>query len=130
MLRFLEAVIVVLMCLWTSAESSELKDVSMIQLIANPQQYDGKPIRVMAFLHLEFEGNALYLHREDFDKSLLSNAVWISLDDQQIRTSKKFSGGYVLVEGVFSAKDRGHLGIFSGSIQQVTRVQSWERKKK
>lgn len=102
----------------------------MIQLIANPQQYDGKPIRVMAFLHLEFEGNALYLHREDFDKSLLSNAVWISLDDQKIRTSKKFSGGYVLVEGIFNAKDQGHLGSFSGSIQQVTRLQSWERKKK
>jgi len=130
MLRFLKAVVVALMCLWTSAEPSELKDVSMIQLIANPQQYDGKPIRVIAFLNLEFEGNALYLHREDFDKSLLSNAVWISLDDLQIRTSKKFSGRYVLVEGVFSAKDRGHLGIFSGSIQQVTRLQSWERKKK
>ncbi|KRB98283.1 hypothetical protein [Duganella sp. Root198D2] len=130
MKKFLQLLIVGLMCHWTSATSSELKDVSMIQLIANPQQYDGKPIRVMAFLNLEFEGNALYLHREDFDKSLLSNAVWISLDDQQVRTSKKFSGGYVLVEGVFSSKDRGHLGIFSGSIQQVTRIQSWERKKK
>ena len=130
MLKILKTVIVALMCLWTSAESSELKDVSMIQLIANPQQYDGKPIRVIAFLHLEFEGNALYLHREDFDKSVLSNAVWISLDDQTIRTSKKFSGGYVLVEGIFNAKDQGHLGSFSGSIQQVTRLQSWERKKK
>jgi hypothetical protein len=130
MQKFLQVLTVALLCLWTSAESSELKDVSMIQLIANPQQYDGKPIRVMAFLNLEFEGNALYLHREDFDKSILANAVWISLDDQQIRTSKKFSGGYVLVEGVFNAKDRGHLGIFSGSIQQINRIQSWEHKKK
>jgi hypothetical protein len=102
----------------------------MIQLIANPQQYDGKPIRVLAFLNLEFEGNALYLHREDFEKSLLSNAVWVSLSDQQALTSKKLSGGYVLVEGIFSSKDRGHLGIFFGSIQHVTRIQSWERKKK
>jgi hypothetical protein len=130
MQKLLQVLIVALMFLWTSAESGELKDVSMIQLIANPQQFDGEPIRVMAFLNLEFEGNALYLHREDFDKSLLSNAVWISLDDQQIRMAKKFSGGYVVVEGIFSAKDRGHLGIFSGSIQQVTRIQSWERKKK
>lgn len=130
MQKFFQVLIFALLCLWTNAESSELKDVSMIQLIANPQQYDGKPNRVLAFLKLEFEGNALYLHREDFDKSLLSNAVWISLDDQQIRTSKKLSGGYVLVEGVFSAKDRGHMGIFFGSIQRVTRIQSWERKKK
>ncbi|MTW03882.1 hypothetical protein [Pseudoduganella ginsengisoli] len=131
MQKFLHTFIVALMCLCAaSTQASELQDVSMIQLIANPQLYDGKPVRVMAFLNLEFEGNALYLHREDFDKSLLSNAVWISLDDQQIRASKKFSGGYVLVEGVFSAKDRGNFGIFPGSIQKVTRLQSWERKKK
>jgi hypothetical protein len=102
----------------------------MIQLIANPQQYDGTPIRLIAFLNLEFEGNALYLHREDFEKSLPSNAIWISLTDQQAHTSRKFSKGYVLVEGIFSAKARGHMGMFSGSIQQITRIQSWERRRK
>lgn len=99
----------------------------MIQLIANPEQYDGSPIRVIAFLNLEFEGTALYLHREDYEKSLASNAIWISLTDQQVNSSKKLSRGYVLVEGVFRAKDRGHLGMFSGSVERVTRIQSWER---
>jgi hypothetical protein len=37
----------------------------MIQLIANPQAWDGKHVRVIGFLRLEFEGDALYLHRED-----------------------------------------------------------------
>lgn len=130
MRKILQVLIVTLFCIWATAESSELSDVSMIQLIANPQQYDGKPIRVIAFLNLEFEGNALYLHREDFDRSIVSNAVWISLEDDQVRTSRKLSGGYVLVEGIFSAKDRGHFGMFSGSIQQVTRIQGWGRSKK
>ncbi|MTW11610.1 hypothetical protein GM658_13475 [Pseudoduganella eburnea] len=130
MRKFMRVLIVGLFCLCTSAKSSELSDVSMVQLISNPQQYDGKPIRLIAFLNLEFEGNALYLHREDFDKSILSNAVWISLDDQQLRASRKLSKGYVLVEGIFNAKDRGHFGMFSGSIERVTRLQSWERKKK
>lgn len=130
MRKFLRALIAALLCLCMSAKSSELSDVSMVQLIANPEQYDGKPIRLIAFLNLEFEGNALYLHREDFEKSILSNAVWISLDDQQMRTSRRLSRGYVLVEGIFDAKDRGHFGMFSGSIQRVTRLQSWERKKK
>lgn len=110
-----------------SAKSTEIRDVSMIQLIANPEQYDGSPIRVIAFLNLEFEGTALYLHREDYEKSLASNAIWISLTDQQVNSSKKLSRGYVLVEGVFRAKDRGHLGMFSGSVERVTRIQSWER---
>jgi len=42
------------------------EDVSLIQLIANPQAYDGKTVRITGFLHLEFEGNAIYLHNEDF----------------------------------------------------------------
>ena len=130
MRKILQMLIVTLFCIGASAGSSELSDVSMIQLIANPQQYAGKPIRVIAFLNLEFEGNALYLHREDFDRSIVSNAVWISLEDHQVRTSRKLSGGYVLVEGIFSAKDRGHFGMFSGSIQQVTRIQGWGRSKK
>ena len=128
--KVLLSIIFALICVCTSAESSEVRDVSMIQLIANPQQYDGTSIRLMAFLNLEFEGNALYLHREDFEKSLPSNAIWISLTDQQARTSARFSKGYVLVEGVFSAKDRGHMGMFAGSIQKITRIQSWERRRK
>jgi len=73
-MRFFEQaalLIVALLCLCTNAKSSEPTDVSVVQLIANPQQYDGKQVRLIAFLNLEFEGNALYLHREDFDKSIL-----------------------------------------------------------
>jgi hypothetical protein len=114
----------------TSARSTEIRDVSMIQLIANPERYDGSPIRLIAFLNLEFEGNALYLHREDYEKSLSANAIWISLTDQQENSSKKLSGGYVLVEGTFRAKERGHMGMFAGSVERITRIQSWERRRK
>jgi hypothetical protein len=98
----------------------------MIQLIASPRQYEGASIRLIAFLNLEFEGDALYLHREDYDRAIPSNAIWIELSDSQRRESAKLSGGYVLVEGIFHAGDRGHLGMFSGSIHEVTRVQSWQ----
>ena len=49
---------------------SGVEDVSMIQLIANPQVYDNKRVRITGFLHLEFEGDAIYLHREDFSYAL------------------------------------------------------------
>jgi hypothetical protein len=114
----------------SSASATEIRNVSMIQLIANPQQYDGLPIRLVAFLNLEFEGTALYLHREDYEKSNASNAIWISLTDRQENSSRRLSGGYVLVEGIFSSQEQGHLGMFSGSIKQITRIQSWERRRK
>jgi hypothetical protein len=130
MLKSLLTLLAALVLVSASARPSEIRDVSMIQLIANPQQYDGSPIRLIAFLNMEFEGNALYLHREDYEKSMPSNAIWISLTDQQLNKSKKLSGGYVLVEGTFRAKDRGHLGMFAGSVERVTRIQTWERQPK
>jgi hypothetical protein len=130
MSKFFLKILLALSCLCTVAEAAEPRDVSMIQLIANPQQYDGTPIRLIAFLNLEFEGNVLYLHREDFEKTLPSNAIWISLTEQQARSSKKLSGGYVIVEGIFSAEDKGHMGMFSGSVHEVTRLHSWERRRK
>ena len=112
-----------------AVKGSEISDVSMIQLIANPERFDGKSIRLIAYLNLEFEGDALYLHREDFEKRNYSNALSLSLNDQQARSVQKLSRGYVLVEGVFSSKERGHFGTFSGSVQGVTPIQSWERRR-
>ena len=113
-----------------AVEANGISEVSMIQLIATPERFDGKAIRLIAYLNLEFEGDALYLHREDFDKGNSKNAVSLLLNDQQTRSAQKLSRGYVLVEGVFSSNDRGHFGMFSGSVQRVTRIQSWERRRR
>jgi hypothetical protein len=32
---------------------------------------------------------------------------------------------YVLVEGRFNANERGHLGLWSGEIEAVTRIVPW-----
>ena len=125
MFKFFLPTLLALSCFCVQA--TELRDVSMIQLIANPQQYDGTPIRLIGFLNLEFEGNALYLHREDFEYSMPTNAIWISLTDQQLISSSKLSGGYVVIEGIFSAERRGHFGMFSGSIEKITRLNTWRR---
>lgn len=110
----------------SAAKARSPLDVSMIQLIANPQQFNGRQVRLIAYLRLEFEGDALYLHREDFTRGMTSNALWIALDDKQLKASRTLNNGYVLVEGVFSSTDKGHLGMFSGAIDQVTRLQAWK----
>jgi hypothetical protein len=51
--------------------------ISLVQLIANPKKYDGKVIEVIGFLSLEFEGRALYLHKDDYEYFNLKNGVSI-----------------------------------------------------
>lgn len=100
--------------------------MSLIELIANPLRYDRKQVQVIGFLRLEFEGDALYLHREDFDHAISKNAVSVvrpsDLSGKQlIQVDKK----YVIWEGTFNARDRGHMGMFSGSLTHITRLEPW-----
>jgi len=102
------------------------EDVSLIQLIANPQAYDNKQIRIVGFLHLEFEGNIIYLHAEDFRYGLTKNALWINLPkDLTSGQIKIINDHYVICTARFVASGHGHLGMNSGELTDVTRLQVW-----
>jgi hypothetical protein len=104
-------------------DQGEALGVSLLQLVATPTVFDGKRVRVVGFLRFEFEGDALYLHREDFDHRITKNAVW--LDVQKTPEQGSFSGSYVLVEATFDAEGLGHGGLFSGTLRRVSRLQQW-----
>ncbi len=101
------------------------QDVSLIRLIANPNDFDGKPVRLIAFLRLEFEGDALFVSRADYENRISKNGIWIDIPDPVEKEASEYSDRYVLVEGMFSAKDKGHMGLFSGALQKVSRVEVW-----
>ena len=103
-----------------------VEDVSLIQLIANPQAYDGKRVRIIGFLRLEFEGDALYLHREDFDYHLTKDALWIDVPrDMTQDQMKSVNNTYAICTGRFRASGHGHMGLFSGELTEITRLEPW-----
>jgi hypothetical protein len=99
-----------------------LYDVSLYELITRPAEFDGKRVRVIGFAHFEFEGNGLYPHREDWQQGILHNGVWLEPPNE---AANSLSDHYVLVEGRFEARSRGHMGMWSGTIDSVTRIESW-----
>jgi hypothetical protein len=103
-----------------------VEDVSMIQLIANPQAYDNKRVRIFGYLHLEFEGNAIYLHREDFDYGITKNAFWVNIPKDMTREQMKaVNNFYVICTGRFRAGMHGHMGLNSGEMDEITRLEVW-----
>jgi len=98
------------------------QDVSIVQLLATPEKFDGKLVRVIGFLCLAFEGDAVYLHREDFDHALTQNALWVDVPE---KCDEGLSRKYVLLEGTFDAGDHGHMGLFGGAIRKITRMSPW-----
>jgi hypothetical protein len=101
--------------------------VSLISLIASPQKFSGQKVRVIGYLHLEFEGNGLYLNQDDFKNGISKNAIWIEIGPKHPENSplSKFIDHYVIMEGTFDNKNQGHMGVMSGSLKDITRLELW-----
>lgn len=98
---------------------------SLIEIIANPERYDGKKIRIIGFMHLEFEGNGIYLNKSDYLNRISKNGLWLSISGDLEKRGLKLNDSYVIVEGVFDANHFGHLRLWSGTIKDVTRLDAW-----
>src|SRR5882762_70162 len=102
------------------------EDVSIIQLIATPEKFDRKFVRLIGFLCIAFEGDSIYLHREDFEKGIPRNGLRVDIPEKH---DPKLSMHYVLIEGTFDANDHGHMGMFGGAIRKISRMTAWPPKK-
>ncbi len=94
--------------------------VSIINLIATPEKYNGKTVLVDGFLNLDFEDNALYLHSEDYERALTVNSIIIKVkDDPEL---KKLDKKYVIIQGVF--RSLGDLRYYRGHgyIENIERI--------
>ncbi len=102
------------------------EDVTMIQLIAAPEKYDGKLVRVIGVGNLDFEDNCLSLDMEDY-KHFLGNEIWLELGERSVpyEEAQKYNGQYVIVEGFFDKNEKGHFGMFKGTIKDISRYEPW-----
>ena len=98
---------------------NEPERVSIIQLIATPERYEGHRVVVQGFCRLEFEEQALYLHREDSDAMNSANGLWLAIEGKH----KDVNDRFVLVEGVYTSKSHGHLGAWPGEIRNISRLE-------
>lgn len=101
---------------------------SIINLISTPEKFNNERVRVIGYLNLEFEGNAIYLHKEDYKKSITYNSLSVSFTKKTWEKINKFkiNRSYVIIEGTFDMDDKGHMGLCSGSIKNITRIDLWD----
>jgi hypothetical protein len=112
----------------------EFFNSSLVQILANRDKYDGKVVQVEGFLHVRFEDKAIYLSKESADYGMTRNGFWVTFDKKAVPYEgevgpKQFDKKYVLIEGRFNKKSRGHLGLFQGAIENVDRVLELDREK-
>ena len=104
---------------------ANVEQVSMLQLIASPEKFDGKVIQVVGFLRLEFEGNMLYAHQEDYEHRIFKNALWVVRNSRIDQNAQKLDQRYVIIIGTFDASHKGHESLASGTITNITAADPW-----
>jgi hypothetical protein len=107
-----------------SPVSQPLK-VSMVQLLAAPERFDGKLVLVQGFLDMSREGDLLFLHQEDCKNLLLENAIWVRRTEQMGKDRLRLDGRYVSVLGVFRVGSTKQLGAPVNGIPDVRNVSIW-----
>jgi hypothetical protein len=98
--------------------------VSMIQLIANPEKYNGKKVSVVGYLNVTVDGDSLYLHEEDYVRGIEPDGLWIVLRPE-LRRDEKLGLHYVFVSGQFVAGPRGNYSSAAGGLIDITRCMPW-----
>ena len=112
-----------LRCEPTLGSSECIYDTSITQLLARPEVYDGKRVRLKGYIHFQFEGNGIYPRREDEHGHLYRNGLWVQVKDG-VSLPLECQDRYVLVEGTFVARHHGHYGLLRGAVTDITRCVS------
>jgi hypothetical protein len=100
--------------------------LSLLQLIANPEKYDGKIVAAVGFLEIEKNKSTLYLHREDRDFGLVVNSLNIVFSQELTKSDQaRFNRKYVYVSGTFDAKDKGPRSDEGGAISPCDVIVLW-----
>ena len=93
--------------------------VPLVRVLALPEQFHGRTILVSGYLHLEFEGNCLYLDKNSFESGLSKNSIWVNYSSNVAHVIHDHNDKYVSLHGTFTTHPGGHgghMGLACGEI--------------
>lgn len=82
---------------------------------------------MIGYVTLSYEDEAIYLHKEDYENRLFTNAVKLALTAEQgERFQKQFRRPcYAEVEGIFHAPEADARVEFAGKLLPVSLLKPW-----
>jgi len=122
------AVLLILLCSF-GAQGQKIhgtdlpRGVSLIRLISNPEQYDGKSVTVIGVLDLPFEGASIYVTSDDYNHANRYNRITIVPNKVVDSNCERADGKYVVLSGQFHSP--GPTEDSMGQIRNITRCSVW-----
>lgn len=109
-------------------ETSNATPVSLIELLASPEKYDGKAVTVRGFLTIGQEprhGVEAFLHLQEEDaRHQLGNEILVVASEKMIRDKEKINMVYVILTGTVRATQAAN-GWWAAQITNVQNCVLW-----
>ena len=74
-------------------------------------------------LRPEKGSQAIWLSELDAKHIITRNSLWLDVDKAVYANRARIHNRYGLVVGTFNARRRGHLSLFGGAIETITRLE-------
>lgn len=104
------------------------KHLSLIQLIATPDKFEGASVTVDGFLvmegHRDLVATVLYLHKDDADNLLGANSVHVIPSEKMRQHEEQIDHMYVVLTGSFHTV-RTANGSYTMEIRDVQSCTAW-----
>lgn len=109
----------------TEGDTQPARNVTIEELLRNPDQYDGKRVSVVGFYRLLFESSDLAADRkasknQDYERSLWRDNLSPFADKSAIDDRDE---AWLRVDGIFLRGPGGHAGLWPGTIERITRLE-------
>jgi hypothetical protein len=129
---------------WGTARQ-EIHNVSVVELLGRPSEFDGQPVRVIGVASFDFgtEGRSAVYATTDDERHVTNSFVRIESLSPSLTAPlpglEKLTGQFVVIEGIFRAKPLQRIPQVpgrelvcaadcrtSGTLEEVNRVSVWE----
>lgn len=114
-------------CHATGGSNEDVCEVSMTALVANPEVYDGRIVRLIGFL-ADGRFPILFMSKEAYMASVVADGVALDRpkDKETVNKLTSRDRSMVIIQGRFSAKGESATGMgadmTAGSLLEITRV--------
>jgi hypothetical protein len=106
------------------ARQDDYKTVPLVRLLATPERYEGRKVRVEGFLSFEFEDTGLFPDKETWSASLRANSLMVDVPAWASPTfMKSVTRRYAGVSGTFFAGKGPEYGYGGGSLMNVQQIE-------
>ncbi len=97
--------------------------VSWFALLADTERFSGQVVQLVGFVRFEFESNIVSFSREHALYGSTADALWLDVDGLSRTAAQRCNSKYCLIEAVFDAENRGHLGCCAGTLRDIQRLE-------